>query len=165
MIFNTINLIIPRNTPIDTPVIWVATRSRLAADTHGFNHFAMGLATLLGLCPCPAGLSGRKPYLSRGISVPALLEPIVEPVPLGRTAPKGWDGLQHIAASLQSGYGSAATIIERHGSAASGNTVYECGTVIGEIMRSVFVPDYLVNPEFRREIQRLSAQGESLRAL
>lgn len=60
---------------------------------------------------------------------------------------------------------AAATIIERHGSAARGNPVYECGTLIGKVMRSVFMLDYLVNPEFRREIHRLLAQGESLHAL
>lgn len=126
----------------------IATLQRLAVDTHGFTHFAMGLAKLLGfdLCPRLAGFSGRKLYLPRGISVPARLEPIVERVPLGRTARKGWDELQHIAASLQSGYGSAATIIERHGSAARGNTVYECGTLIGKVMRSVFMLDYLSIP-------------------
>ena len=84
---------------------------------------------------------------------------------LGRTARSGWDGLQHIAASLQSGYGSAATITERHGSAARGNPVYECGTLVGKVMRLVFMLDYLVNPEFRREVHRLLAQGESLHAL
>ena len=145
----------------------IAVLQRLAVDTHGFTHFAMGLAKVLGfdLCPRFAGFSERKLYLPRGVPVPARLEPIVERVPLGRSARAGWDGLKHIAASLQSGYGSAATIIERHGSAARGNPVYECGTLIGKVMRSVFMLDYLVNPEFRREINRLLAQGESLHAL
>ena len=145
----------------------IAELQRLAVDTHGFTHFAMGLAKLLGfdLCPRLAGFSGRKLYLPRGVVVPAQLEPIVERVPLGRAARSGWDGLQHIAASLQGGYGSASTIIERHGSAARGNPVYECGTLVGKIMRSVFMLDYLVNAEFRREIHRLLAQGESLHAL
>jgi TnpA family transposase len=145
----------------------IAELQRLAVDTHGFTHFAMGLAKVLGfdLCPRLAGFSGRKLYLPRGIAVPARLEPIVERVPLGRTARSGWGGLQHIAASLQSGYGSAATIIERHGSAARGNPVYECGTLVGKVMRSVFMLDYLVIPEFRREVHRLLARGESLHAL
>ena len=145
----------------------IATLQRLAVDTHGFTHFAMGLAKLLGfdLCPRLAGFSGRKLYLPRGVAVPAQLEPIVERVPLGRAARGGWDGFQHIAASLQSGYGSASTIIERHGSAARGSPVYECGTLVGKVMRSVFMLDYLVNPEFRRELHRLLAQGESLHAL
>ncbi|MBP6435609.1 MAG: Tn3 family transposase [Sphingorhabdus sp.] len=145
----------------------LASLQRLAVDTHGFTHFALGLAKILGfdLCPRLAGFSGRKLYLPRGIPVPARLEPIVERVPLGRSARGGWEGLQHIAASLRSGYGSAATIIERHGSAARGSPVYECGTLVGKVMRSVFMLDYLTNPEFRREIHRLLAQGESLHAL
>lgn len=28
--------------------------------------------------------------------------------------------------------------------------VYECGTLVGKVMRSVFMLDYLTNPEFRR---------------
>ncbi len=105
----------------------IAELQRLAVDTHGFTYFAMGLAKFLGFDSCPrlAGFSGRKFYLPRGVAVSARLEPIVERVPLGRTARSGWEGFQHIAASLQSGYGSAATIIERmaapHGETRSTN--------------------------------------------
>jgi hypothetical protein len=69
----------------------IAELQRLAVDTHGFTHFAMGLAKVLGfdLCPRLAGFSRRKLYLPRGIAVPARLEPIVERVPLGRTARSG----------------------------------------------------------------------------
>ncbi|WP_339507094.1 Tn3 family transposase, partial [Pseudomonas sp. EA_15y_Pfl1_P102] len=50
----------------------IAELQRLAVDTHGFTHFAMGLAKVLGfdLCPRLAGFSGRKLYLPRGVAVP-----------------------------------------------------------------------------------------------
>jgi Tn3 transposase DDE domain len=49
----------------------IAALQRLAVDTHGFTHFAMGLAKVLGfdLYPRLAGFSGRKLYLPHTISV------------------------------------------------------------------------------------------------
>jgi TnpA family transposase len=52
---------------------------RVAVDTHGFTHFAMALAKLLGfdLCPRLAKLKRRKLYLPRGLDVPEVLRPCV----------------------------------------------------------------------------------------
>src|SRR3546814_12710602 len=70
-----------------------------------------------------------------------------------------------MVASLEAGYGSPATIIERHGSAAQGTPVYECGTYLGKVLRSLFLLDYLIKPDFRREVHRLLSQGESVHLL
>ncbi|MEP6869189.1 MAG: Tn3 family transposase [Novosphingobium sp.] len=140
---------------------------RLAVDTHGFTHFAMGAAKLLGfdLSPRLADLSNRKLYLPKGVAVPEHLEPVVERVNIGRVSREGWDGMLKLVASLKAGYGAVATIIERHGSAASGTPVFECGTLIGKVMRSLFLLDYLTKPEFRREVHKLLSQGESVHQL
>ena len=47
----------------------VARLERVAVDTHGFTHFAMALAKLVGfdLCPRLAGLKKRRLYLPRGL--------------------------------------------------------------------------------------------------
>lgn len=139
----------------------------LAVDTHGFTHFAMALAKLLGfdLCPRLAGLSRRKLYLPKGLTVPARLEPIVQRVSFGRQTRDGWDGLLRVAASLKEGYGSVATILDRNGSAARGSPVFEAGTAVGKVLRSLFLLDYLGNPTFRRELHRSLAQGESVHQL
>jgi TnpA family transposase len=140
---------------------------RLAVDTHGFTHFAMAMAKLLGfdLCPRIAGLKHRKIFLPADIAVPPALSPIVERIALGRQARAGWDGLLRLATSLKDGYGSPANIIERHGSAARGSPVFECGDTLGKLQRSVFLLDYLVNPDFRRELHRTLTQGESVHFL
>ena len=140
---------------------------RLAVDTHGFTHFAMGAAKLLGfdLAPRLAGLADRKLYLPIGVAAPAILEPVIERVKLGRLQREGWDGMLHLVASLKAGYGSVATIIERHGSAAAGTPVFECGTLIGKVIRSLFLLDYLTKPDFRREVHKLLSQGESVHFL
>lgn len=145
----------------------LATLQRLAVDTHGFTHFAMALAKLLGfdLCPRLADLGRRKLYLPKGVPAPAILEPVIERLVLGKTARQGWDGLLRVAASLKGGYGSAAVILDRHGSAARGAPVYECGALLGKFLRSLFLLDYLVNAEFQRGIQRALSQGEAVHPL
>ena len=52
---------------------------RVAVDTHGFTHFAMALAKIVGfdLCPRLARLKHRKLYLPKGLEVPPILRPIV----------------------------------------------------------------------------------------
>ena len=145
----------------------VADLQRLAVDTHGFTHFALATAKLLGfdLSPRLAGLAGRKLYLPAGVRVPEALEARVERMKPSRLAREGWDGLLHLVASLEAGYGSPTTIIERHGSAAQGTPAYECGTFLGKVLRSLFLLDYLIKPDFRREVHRLLSQGESLHLL
>jgi len=140
---------------------------RLAVDTHGFTHFAMAAAKLLGfdLAPRLADLASRKLFLPHDVSVPASLEPMVERVGVSRAAREGWDGLLHLILSLKNGHGSAATIIARHGSAAKGMPVYEAGTLLGKVLRSLFLLDYLVKPVFRREVHRVLGQGESVHQL
>ncbi|AOR81165.1 hypothetical protein BES08_30280 (plasmid) [Novosphingobium resinovorum] len=90
---------------------------------------------------------------------------MVERIRISRAARQGWDGLLHLVLSLKAGDGSAATIIERHGSAARGMPVYEAGTLLGKVLRSLFLLDYLVKPAFRREVHRNLAQGESMHQL
>lgn len=140
---------------------------RLAVDTHGFTYFAMAAAKLLGfdLARRLADLASRKLHLPHGVLVPPSLEPMVERVQVSRAARQGWDGLLHLILSLKTGHGSAATIIERHGSAARGMPVYEAGTLLGKVLRSLFLLDYLVKPAFRREVHRNLAQGESMHQL
>jgi hypothetical protein len=70
----------------------VARLERVAVDTHGFTHFAMALAKIVGfdLCPWLAGLRRRRLYLPKGLEVPPILRPIVaETYPAGRSAGAG----------------------------------------------------------------------------
>ncbi len=145
----------------------VCELQRLAVDTHGFTHFAMAAAKLLGfdLAPRLADLATRKLYLPDGVAVPQTLEPMVVRVKVSRLAKEGWDSLLHVIMSLKTGHSSAATIIDRHGSAARGTATYEAGTLVGKVLRSLFLLDYLVKPDFRREVHRNLSQGESVHQL
>jgi TnpA family transposase len=140
---------------------------KLAVDTHGFTHFAMALAKLLGfdLCPRLADLNDRKLFVPRGIDVPDVLLPITERLRLTKTARQGWEPLVRVAASINGGWCSATTMLDLYGAAAKGDPVYECGNTLGKLLRTIYLCDLLSNPRFRRELQRVLNQGESVHEL
>ena len=140
---------------------------KLAVDTHGFTHFAMTVAKLLGfdLCPRLADLGDRKLFVPRGIEVPDVLIPITERLALGNARRRGWESLVRIAASINGGWCSAVTVLDLYGAAAKGDPAYECGNALGKILRTIYLCDLLGNPGFRRELQRVLNQGESMHEL
>jgi TnpA family transposase len=140
---------------------------QLAVDTHGYTDFAMSLSKLLGfdLCPRLRDLKLRRLHLPRSIAVPEVLAPIVDcDVNLDVIA-KGWDGLVRIAASIESGCTPATLALERFGSAARGDPIYEAGVALGKLRRSLFLADFCANGVFRRELLRVLTYGESVHAL
>jgi len=140
---------------------------RLAVDTHGYTHFAAGIGKALGLdlCVRPSGMADRKLYPPRGFVVPDALTPITRSTIAPGTIIKGYDAFLRVAASLKHGWCSASWLIERFGSAAKGNPVYETGAAIGALVRTIHLCDYLSNEEFRRMIHALLAQGEAVHTL
>ena len=88
---------------------------RVAVDTHGFTHFAMALAKLLGfdLCPRLAKLKRRKLYLPRGLDVPEVLWPCVAETVSRRAIARGWEGLLRLAASVKHGWYPATEALDR----------------------------------------------------
>jgi len=140
---------------------------RVAVDTHGFTHFAMALAKLVGfdLCPRLAKLKRRKLYLPRGLEVPEVLRPcVVEPVSR-RAIVRGWKGLLRLAASVKHGWYPATEALDRFGSAAAGDPVFEAGGALGKLLRTLYLCDYFANPAFRIEILDLLNQGEAVHSL
>lgn len=145
----------------------VTTIDRLAVDTHGHTHFAAALAKCCGfdLCPRLAGLSKRKLYLPKGYTSPPELKDIVSLSVSTRTIAQGWDGLLRLASSVRAGFVPATFAMDKFGSAAKGDPVYEAGAGLGKILLTLYLCDYLTNPDFQREIGRLLSQGESVHVL
>ena len=145
----------------------VARLERVAVDTHGFTHFAMALAKAVGfdLCPRLANLKKRKLYLPRGLDVPAVLQPCVAETVSRRTIARGWEEFLRLAASVKHGWDSAAAALDRYGSAAAGDPVYNAGDGLGRLLRTLYLCDYLSNPAFRLEILDLLNQGEAVHSL
>ncbi len=140
---------------------------RVAVDTHGFTHFAMTLAKVVGfdLCPRLARLKRRRLYLPRGIDVPPILQPIVAQTVSRRAIRRGWDGLLRLGASVKHGWYPATEALDRFGSAAAGDPVYEAGDEMGKLLRTLYLCDYLSNPVFRTDILDLLNQGEAVHSL
>jgi len=140
---------------------------RVAVDTHGFTHFAMALAKLVGfdLCPRLARLKRRRLYLPRGLDVPPILQPIVAETVSRRAIARGWDGLLRLGASVKHGWYPATEALDRFGSAAAGDPVYEAGDEMGKLLRTLYLCDYLSNPLFRTDVLDLLNQGEAVHSL
>jgi len=140
---------------------------RLAVDTHGYTDFGMAIAKLLGfdLCPRLKNLRERKLYVPAGISVPSVLEPVIDHDVSMRAIRSGWDDLIRVAASIETGTISAVLALERFGSAAQGDRTHRGGVHLGRLIRTVYLCDYFSNPVFRRELHRILNHGESVHAL
>lgn len=140
---------------------------RVAVDTHGFTHFAMALAKLVGfeLCPRLARLKRRKLYLPKGLEVPPILRPIVAETVSRRTIGRGWDGLLRLGASVKHGWYPATDALDRFRSAARGDPVHASGDALGKLLRTLYLCDYLSNLVFRTEILDLLNQGEAVHSL
>ncbi len=140
---------------------------RVAVDTHGFTHFAMTLGKLVGfdLCPRLASLKKRRLYLPKGLDVPEILRPIVAETVSRRKIGLGWDGLLRLGASVKHGWYPATEALDRFGSAAAGDAVYEAGDALGKLLRTLYLCDYLGNPVFRVETLDLLNQGEAVHSL
>jgi len=140
---------------------------RVAVDTHGFTHFAMALAKLVGfdLCPRLARLRTRRLYLPKGLEIPQILRPIVAETVSRRAIARGWEGLLRLSASVKHGWDSATAALDRFGSAAAGDPVYNAGDGLGRLLRTLYLCDYLSNPAFRLEVLDLLNQGEAVHSL
>jgi hypothetical protein len=84
---------------------------RVAVDTHGFTHFGMAFAKILGfdLCPRLADLKDRKLYVPRRFHVPDALAEIASATVRMAGIHEGWDDLLRLASSVKSGRCSATT--------------------------------------------------------
>ncbi|HTT81224.1 MAG TPA: Tn3 family transposase [Stellaceae bacterium] len=145
----------------------VARIERVAVDTHGFTHFAMALAKAVGfdLCPHLAKLKKRKLYLPKGLEIPQVLRPIVAETVSRRAIARGWEGFLRLGASVKHGWDSATLALDRFGSAAAGDPVYNAGDGLGRLLRTLYLCDYLSNPPFRLEVLDLLNQGEAVHSL
>jgi TnpA family transposase len=110
-------------------------------------------------------MGDRRLFVPRGIDVPDVLLPITERLAIEGSLRRGWDQLLRIAASVNGGWCSAVTALDLYGSAAKGDPAYECGNTLGKLLRTIFLCDLLSNTGFRRELQRVLNQGESMHEL
>ena len=140
---------------------------RIAVDTHGFTDYGFGLAKMLrfDLCPRPARLPEWQLYVPRGVNVPARLQGIVNHKVSLRKIIKYYDQLVRRAASVDCGEISATLLLARHGAMAMDDPICRAGVAFGQIVRSIYLCDYLTSEPLRRTINRILVLGESVHQL
>jgi TnpA family transposase len=140
---------------------------RLAVDTHGYTDFGMTIAKLLNLDLCPRlySLRDRHLHVPRRFEVPAAIGGIVQHDVSLEPIRQGWDDLLRVAATIDEGWRSATDVLERFGSAARGDRIYQAGHALGQLLRTVYLCDYFALPDFRRPLYRVLERGESVHAL
>jgi TnpA family transposase len=115
--------------------------------------------------PAAGGIETRRLYLPKGLEVPHVLRPIVAETVSRRAVGRGWEGLLRLGASVKHGWDSASSALDRFGSAAAGDPIYNAGDALGRLLRSLYLCDYLSNPMFRTEVLDLLNQGEAVHSL
>ncbi len=120
----------------------------------------------------------RKRFI-RDLNLPEHAETYLRPLEAGLTAglvalaeavshraiSRGWDGLLRLGASVKHGWYPATETLDRFGSAAAGDPVFEAGDELGKLLRTLYLCDFLSNPVFRADILDLLNQGEAVHSL
>jgi hypothetical protein len=97
--------------------------------------------------------------------IPQVLRPIVAETVSRRAIARGWEGFLRLGASVKHGWDSATAALDRFGSAAAGDPIYNAGDGLGKLLRTLYLCDYLGNPVFRLEVLDLLNQGEAVHSL
>ncbi|HEY0847457.1 MAG TPA: Tn3 family transposase [Noviherbaspirillum sp.] len=141
--------------------------AQLAVDTHGYTDFGIAVAKGLKFDLCPVLQHMRDRYLH--VPVSHLVPGEVLPVVAGDVNPDAieaiYDEFVRVVASIQSGRCTAVQALQRFGSAARGQDVYDGSVQLGRLLRSIFLIDYFTNPAFRRELRHALNRGEAVHAV
>lgn len=141
--------------------------AQLAVDTHGYTDFGIAVAKGLkfDLCPVLQHMRDRYLHVPRGHMVPDEILPVV----VGDVDLDGieaiYDEFVRVVASIKSGRCTAVQALQRFGSSARGQDVYDGGTQLGRLLRSIFLIDYFTNSTFRRELRHVLNRGEAVHAI
>lgn len=142
--------------------------AQLAVDTHGYTDFGMAVANCLKFDLCPVlqqHMRDRYLHVPVGHMVPEdVLPVVVGDVNLDAIAAI-YDEFVRVVASIQSGRCTAVQALQRFGSAARGQDVYDGGVQLGRLLRSIFLIDYFTNPAFLRELRHALNRGEAVHAV
>ena len=141
--------------------------AQLAVDTHGYTDFGIAVAKGLkfDLCPVLQHMRDRYLHVPRGHMVPDETLPVVAGDVDLLAIEAIYDQFVRVVASIRSGRCTAVQALQRFGSAARGQDVYDGGVQLGRLLRSIFLIDYFTNPTFRRELRHVLNRGEAVHAI
>lgn len=136
-------------------------------DTAGFTDHVFALMHLLGFrfAPRIRDLKDTKLYISRnGMPLPALQTMIGGTLNIKQIRAH-WDEILRLAASIKQGTVTASLMLRKLGSYPRQNELAVALRELGRIERTLFILDWLQNPNLRRRVNAGLNKGEASNAL
>ncbi|MBI1748607.1 MAG: Tn3 family transposase [Acidobacteria bacterium] len=132
-------------------------------DTHGYTEVVMATAALLGyeLAPRIKDIKDQTLYkIDRQQRYPNL-DPILNGTVKPNLIRAAWDETVRVIASLENRIVSPSLVLNRLGSYARQNSVYQCLAEIGRVHKTVHILKTLDDEEYRRRMGRELNKGEA----
>ena len=99
---------------------------------------------------------------ARGLWVPDLLRPFIGETLSRRAIARGWQGLVRLAASVKHSWYPATEALDRFGSAAAGDPVFEAGDALGKLCApSIFAGSSAIRGSGSKSSISSTRQGEA----
>jgi TnpA family transposase len=136
-------------------------------DTGGATDHVFGMLTLLGFgfAPRLRDIRDRRLHLLPGMKVPPLLGGLVGDSVKVDLIEKHWEDLLRLAVSIGAGHVSASETLQRLAAYPRQNSLALALREVGRLQRSVFMLDWLRDPELRRQAGAGLNKGEARNAL
>lgn len=132
-------------------------------DTHGYTEVVMATAALLGfeLAPRIKDIKDQTLYKIDRQQLYPNLDPILSGTIKPNLIRTAWDETVRVIASIEDRIVSPSLVLNRLGSYARQNSVYQCLAEIGRVHKTVHILKTLDDEEYRRRMGRELNKGEA----
>lgn len=136
-------------------------------DTGGATDHVFGMLTLLGFgfAPRLRDIRDRRLHILPGMKVPPILGGLAGDAVKVDLIEKHWEDLLRLAVSVGAGHVSASETLQRSAAYPRQNSLALALREVGRLQRSVFMLDWLRDPELRRRAGAGLNKGEARNAL
>jgi TnpA family transposase len=143
------------DTELDTKVCYT--------DTHGYTEVVMATAALLGyeLAPRIKDIKDQTLYKMDRQQHYANLDPILSGTIKPHLIRNAWDETVRVIASIEERIVSPSLVLQRLGSYARQNSVYQTLSEIGRVQKTIHILKTLDSEEYRRRMGRELNKGEA----
>lgn len=132
-------------------------------DTHGYTEVVMATAALLGfeLVPRIRDIKDQTLYKLDRRQKYAHLDPLLTGTIRPYLIRPAWDDVVRVIASIHTRVVSPSLVLNRLGSYARQNSIYQALAEIGRVYKTIFILRYLDDEQLRRRVRRELNKGES----
>jgi TnpA family transposase len=132
-------------------------------DTHGYTEVVMATAALLGfeLAPRIKDIKDQTLYKIDRQQIYPNLDPVLRGTIKPSLIRTAWDETVRVIASIEDRIVSPSLVLNRLGSYARQNSVYQCLAEIGRVHKTVHILKTLDDEEYRRRMGRELNKGEA----